>query len=241
MDSIISFNNVSFSYGENFILKNVNFNIYPGNFAALIGTNGSGKTTLFKLLTKSIKPSEGNIKIFGEDISRIDWTNVGYVPQAGTSLFSNFVATVEEIVMSNLYKKIGLFSFPSKTHKEMVYNVLKLVGMYEYRKRSIDELSGGQKQKVLIARAIIGNPKILLLDEPTVGVDSNSILEFYDIISKLNKERNITVFMITHDMHQAIKHLNRAFCIEYSSLVEVSMNELERELYHKHTHPVTEG
>lgn len=237
MEKLIQINDVNFSYDEQIILKNVNLEISKGDFAVLIGPNGSGKSTLFKLITRELKQSSGLIKLLGKDIEKFnDWSKIGYIPQVASSLFKGFPTTVEEFVISSLYKQIGFLRFPKKEHKQMVDKVLNDIGIIHLKKRFINELSGGQQQKVLLARVLVNKPKLLLLDEPTIGIDRESLIYLYNMLYKLNKEENITIFMITHEKLEMLNYINKAYCIEFNDVLELKRDQLEEELEHKHKH-----
>ena len=163
MKNIISIENVSFAYNKENVLQDIILSIDEGDFVGIIGCNGSGKSTLMKLLIGQLSPSKGKIKLFDEDLdksSKLD--RIGYVPQISLSSGANFPATVEEIVMANLYSKIGFMKFPKKEHKEKVKAALKVVNMEDFSKRLIGNLSGGQQQRVMIAKALVSDPKIII-------------------------------------------------------------------------------
>lgn len=201
MSEVIKFNNVSFGYKDDTILENIDFKVEKGDYIGVIGQNGAGKSTFLKLMINEIKPIIGNIDILGEDINKFNkWNEIGYVNQKSNSFSSSFPITVSEVVSLNLVSKIGVFKRVKKEHKNEVDRVLKLVGMYEYKDRLIGSLSGGQQQKVFIARELIKSPKILFLDEPTVGIDVNGQKEFYKILKDLNKELNLTIIIVSHDL-----------------------------------------
>ncbi|WP_122639571.1 metal ABC transporter ATP-binding protein [Romboutsia sp. Marseille-P6047] len=201
MVNIINFKNVSFGYEDKTVLENVNFNVNQGDYIGIIGPNGSGKTTLLKLIINEINPTKGKIKILNKDIQNFNnWEKIGYVNQKSNSFTSSFPATVTEVVAMDLAPKIGLFKRIKKKHLEEVYKVLKLVGIYEFKDRLIGSLSGGQQQKVFICRALMRHPKILILDEPTVGIDLNGQKEFYEILKKLNEKLNLTIVIVSHDL-----------------------------------------
>ena len=165
MNEVIKFNNVTFGYDGNTILEDINFSVNEGDYIGIIGQNGAGKSTLLKLMINELNPIEGNIQIEGQDIKSFrQWESIGYVNQKSNSFSSSFPATVTEVVSMNLCSRLGLFKKIKKKHLEDVYEVLKLVGMYEYKDKLIGSLSGGQQQKVFIARELMKNPKILFLD-----------------------------------------------------------------------------
>lgn len=242
MKNIIEVKNLSFRYANNLILEDLRFSISSGDFVSLIGANGSGKSTLLKLLLGELYSSTGEIQLFHSNVHAFkDWSKIGYVPQNGLARNVDFPATVEEIVMANLFSEIGLFRFPNKGHKEKVAATLELVGMSDYSKRMISQLSGGQLQRVLLARALVNSPELMFLDEPTTGVDSANVYIFYDLLSKLNKEKNLTILMVSHDLARASAYVSRTLCLEEGSLVELNKEEIVHELEHKHKHPKKEA
>lgn len=197
MIDAMEFKNVSFEYEDKLILENLNFNVKQGNYIGIVGSNGCGKTTLLKLIIKEISPIRGNIKILDKNIDEFNhWEEIRYVNQKSNTFTSSFPAIVTEVVSMDLAPKIGLFKKIKKKHLEEVNKVLKLVGIYECKDKLIESLSGGQQQKVFICRALMKNPKILILDDPTVGIDINGQKEFYDILKKLN----ITIIIVSHDL-----------------------------------------
>ena len=201
MVDVIKFRDVSFGYEDKCILENVNFNIYQGDYIGIVGPNGSGKTTLLKLIINEINPTKGKIKILDKEITNFNnWEKVGYVNQKSNSFSNSFPATVTEVVAMDLAPKIGLFKKIKKKHLKEVWNVLKLAGIYDLKDKLIGSLSGGQQQKVFICRALMRNPKILILDEPTVGIDINGQKEFYHLLKKLNESLNLTIVIVSHDL-----------------------------------------
>ena len=201
MVDVIKFRDVSFGDEDKCLLENVNFNIYQGDYIGIVGPNGSGKTTLLKLIINEINPTKGKIKILDKEITNFNnWEKVGYVNQKSNSFSTSFPATVTEVVAMDLAPKIGLFKKIKKKHLEEVWNVLKLVGIYDLKDKLIGSLSGGQQQKVFICRALMRNPKILILDEPTVGIDINGQKEFYHLLKKLNESLNLTIVIVSHDL-----------------------------------------
>lgn len=214
MDKIVSVEKLFFGYDDKLVLEDINLEIYRGDYLGIVGPNGSAKSTLLKTILGLLKPQRGSIKIFDQAIEKFrDWGRVGYVAQKATSFNSSFPATVEEIVAANLFPKIGLFRSIKKEQKEKVYETLKIVGMENYGKRLIGNLSGGQQQKVFIARTLISEPEIIFLDEPTVGIDVESQMEFYHLLEKLNKEMNITIVMISHDIGVITEKVSKIACM----------------------------
>lgn len=220
MNKVINIRNLSFGYDHNFVLENINLDIYEGDYLGIVGPNGSAKSTLLKLMLKILKPAQGRIEIFGQDIEGFNqWGKIGYVAQKATSFNTSFPATVEEVVGANLYSRIGLFKPIKAAHKDKIHQALKVVGMEDYSKRLIGNLSGGQQQKVFIARTLVSDPKIIFLDEPTVGIDLKSQGEFYQLLEKLNKEMKITIVMISHDIGVITEKVSRVACMGDKKLV----------------------
>lgn len=223
MKNIISIENVSFAYNKENVLEDIILSIDEGDFVGIVGCNGSGKSTLMKLLIGQLSPSNGKIKIFNEDIDKSNSLNkIGYVPQISLSSGANFPATVEEVVMANLYSKIGFMRFPKKEHKDKVKEALKIVNMEDYSKRLIGNLSGGQQQRVMIAKALVSDPKIIILDEPTTGIDANSEQQLYNLLEKLNKESKITIVIVSHDFAKISKYTNKIFAVENNKVTLMS-------------------
>lgn len=215
MKNIISIENVSFAYNKENVLQDIILSIDEGDFVGIIGCNGSGKSTLMKLLIGQLNPSKGKIKLFSEDLDKSNNLNkIGYVPQISLSSGANFPATVEEIVMANLYSKVGFMKFPKKEHKQKVKEALKIVNMQDYSKRLIGNLSGGQQQRVMIAKALVSDPKIIILDEPTTGIDAASEEQLYTLLEGLNKESKITIVIVSHDFAKISKYTNKIFVVE---------------------------
>ncbi len=209
---ILRVENLSFSYGKE-VLSDVSFSLYEGDYLGIIGENGGGKTTLIKLIIGLIKPASGKITLCGKDIRKFNkWDEVGYIPQKATGFDQNFPSSVEEIVSLGLLSKKRLFRFITKADMEIVYRQLKKVGMLEQRKKKIGELSGGQQQRVFIARALVSKPRLLILDEPTAGIDPKTQGEFYEMLGKLNKE-GITIIIVSHDVSYITKYVSKVACL----------------------------
>ncbi len=191
--SLIELKNITLGYDKDIILKNINLSIEENDFICVVGPNGSGKSTLIKGILGLIKPIKGKVIYNG-----LKKNYIGYMPQE-TKVDSNFPASVMEIVLSgtlNKYKNI----FYSKEQKEIALKNLKILGIENLKDKSFCDLSGGQRQKVLLARSLCATSKLLILDEPSNNLDSKSKEELYKTIVDLNKKHNITIIMITHDL-----------------------------------------
>lgn len=202
MESIISIKNVSFSYsgGVN-VLENLSFDIYKKDFIAIIGANGSGKSTLLKLILKELNPSYGEIFISSTNIKNFkEWDTIGYVPQINAGNIPGFPITALEIVTLNLYNKMGFFKFSRKSHIELAKRALSQVNMLDFANTPINKMSGGQQQRIMIAKSLINNPKILIFDEPTTGIDKESKDQLFKILTHLNRIHGITILLVTHEL-----------------------------------------
>ncbi len=200
--NIIEVSGVSFSYdAQEEALKNITLAIHEGDYLGLLGPNGAGKTTLLKIILGLLKPSSGSVKLFGQDIREFNqWSKIGYVPQKATNFDPHFPCSVKEVVMMGRYAKRGLFHFINAEDRRVVKKALQTVDMWEYRDRLIGALSGGQQQRIFIARALVTEPKVILLDEPTTGIDLETREQFYELLKKLNKESGLTLVLVSHDL-----------------------------------------
>jgi len=242
-DSIIELKNVSFKYNDKLVLDQINLNINRGSFIGLVGPNGGGKTTLIKIILGLIKPDQGSVNILHQPISEFkDWNRIGFVSQKANSFNKGFPATVFEVVSMGLTAKIGYFKFFTKHHRAQVLHAIKQVGMEDYAHENIGQLSGGQQQRVFIARALVSEPELLILDEPTVGVDFKNVEHFYQLLHRLNIEQKITLLLVTHDTGVMTKYATDIVCLnqtlhfhgqpkEYTSLSD-------KELSNIYGHPV---
>lgn len=220
MEKIIEVENLTFGYNEKPVFQDLSFSVEKGDYLGVIGPNGSGKSTLVKLILKNIKPQGGSIKIMGKNIERFDmWNKIGYIPQKANSFNKSFPATVGEVVGANLFSRIGLFKRIKIEHKELVHDALKTVGMEDYSNRLVGNLSGGQQQRVFIARVLVGQPEIMVLDEPTVGIDAETEGALYCLLGKLNCEFGITMVLISHDIGAVTVHANKIACLGSKGLV----------------------
>jgi len=201
-EKLIELKNVHFNYGENAVLEDVSFSVTAGDYVGVIGPNGGGKTTLLSIMLGLLKPSSGQVLVFGKKISELkgERSHIGYVPQRLSQLDANFPATVYEIVASGRTAGNGPFHFFSQDDKAAVERALAISKVGELRHKLIGELSGGERQRVMIARSLAGEPKVLILDEPTTGVDIASQEQFYHFLAELNHEHGLTIVFVSHDI-----------------------------------------
>lgn len=203
--TVLEVTNLSFSYGEEMVLQNINFKVQERDFLALIGPNGGGKSTLIRLILGINEIQSGSIEIFNSALSKYN-SHIGYVPQ-NTNVNINFPIKVIDIVMMGLIKKSPFSLGYSKEEISFAMKILKQVGIEEQAEKKIGSLSGGQRQRVMIARALYTNPKILLLDEPTASIDANGQKQVYELLKELNK--SVTIIMISHDLSVILEYANK--------------------------------
>jgi zinc transport system ATP-binding protein len=214
IQTILDIKHLSFYYNQQKVLDDINITIPKGAFLGLVGPNGSGKSTLLKCILGLLQPSEGSINLFGERIGNFkEWYKIGYVSQKANSFNTGFPATVYEVVTTGLVSKKGLFKRINNTDKEKIYDAIQAVGMEDHIYKNIGELSGGQQQRVFIARALVSEPELLILDEPTVGVDTQTVQNFYQMLGKLNKDKNITLLLVTHDIGTITDKVSHVACL----------------------------
>lgn len=211
---LIELKNVSFQYDYTQVLSNISLKVEQGDFLALLGPNGSGKSTMLKLILGLMRPTSGQIELFGQPANTFKKRElIGYVSQKSNSFNSGFPATVKEVVASGLTKKIGLFKRHLADQNDKVMQALQDVGMDGFANRNIGELSGGQQQRVFIARALVAEPKLLILDEPTVGIDHENVQSFYDMLANLNEHHKMTMILVTHDVDKVSNRISHVACL----------------------------
>lgn len=193
--------NLTLKYDGKIILEDLNFEVCAGNYLCIVGENGSGKSTLMKTLLGLHKEYDGVMKT-GDGLKA---TEIGYLPQQ-TVVQKDFPASVREIVLSGCQGRCGWRPFYTKEEKRLAQENMKRMGISEYEKRCYRELSGGQMQRVLLARALCATQKALLLDEPVSGLDPKVTVEMYQLIEKLNREDGITILMVSHDIAAAVRY-----------------------------------
>jgi zinc transport system ATP-binding protein len=192
------------------VLEAINLRVMPGDFYAILGPNGSGKTTLLKIILGLIPPERGSVRILGEAPHK-NRHLLGYVPQLRTFDFQ-YPISVRDMVLSGLLGRMGgiLKSF-SAADISLADSALETMGISHLADRAISDLSGGEQQRTVIARALAGNPQILLLDEPTVFVDAPTETQFYDILEKL--AQTMTIVLVTHDIGVIVSHVTKVACL----------------------------
>ena len=197
--NLLEVKNLTVRYERQTAVENVSFSLKEGDYAAIVGENGSGKSTLVKTLVGLIPASVGEVQMHG-----MTPREIGYLPQS-TIVQKDFPASVTEVVLTGCLADGGFHPFYSKKQKALAKEMMELLGVTPYAKKSFRELSGGQQQRVLLARALCATKKLLILDEPASVLDPVVTHELYGILRKLNRERGITILMVSHDIHCALE------------------------------------
>jgi len=207
--NVIEVRNLWFSYEKEPVLEDVTFSVKKGDFLAIIGPNGGGKSTLLKLILGLLKPERGEIKVLGKPPQKVRH-KIGYLPQYSFSNTS-FPITVMDVALMGRLNRRGFGKRYTDEDRKKVEEILKRLGIWEYRNTHIGNLSGGQRQRVLIARALAVEPEILLLDEPTAGVDPEYETGICEILKELNKE--MTIVLVTHDIGVISRYVKSIACV----------------------------
>ena len=212
MATIVSCKDVSMKYDSVFAVQNVGFDLEEGDYLCIVGENGSGKSTLMKGILGLSKPADGQILFEG-----VKQTEIGYLPQQ-TVVQKDFPASVFEVVLSGCLNKHGFLALYSRKDKDRANKNIRLLGIKDLKKKAYRDLSGGQQQRVLLARALCATEKLLMLDEPVTGLDPVVAAEMYGLLQELNRERGITIIMISHDIKSAVKYGNKILHLQRTSL-----------------------
>ena len=211
MEPLVELRNVSFRYGTAPVLDDVSLHLHRGQFAALVGPSGAGKTSLLKLVLGTLQPNQGDVAIDGKSLRNQPAPHVGYVPQLETVDW-NFPVTVEQVVLMGRVRRTWLWPWPSRADREQAYAVMERLQVAHLAQNHIRNLSGGQQQRVFLARALIAQPDLLVLDEPTSGVDMQTAEKMLHLLLDLNRD-GMTILMTTHDLNMAAAHVPWAICI----------------------------
>jgi zinc transport system ATP-binding protein len=206
---VVRLENVWVSYADTPVLEDINLRVAEHDFLGIIGPNGGGKSTLLKVILGLKHPDRGMVTVLGNPPER-SRSRIGYVPQY-TEYDRNFPVSVREVVMMGRYGKTGMLKPYRQDDRDAVAKALERVGMTEHAGSQIGQLSGGQQQRAFIARALVAEPELLLLDEPTASVDSAMQTEFYEILEDLKKE--MTIIMVSHDIGAVSVFVDKIACL----------------------------
>jgi zinc transport system ATP-binding protein len=213
MRPFVELEDVDFAYGAVPVLERINLTVEPGDFLGIIGPNGSGKTTLLRIMLGLLPPTSGTVRLFGHPPGSFrQWGRLGYVPQRAT-LDPALPVTVHEVVATGLLPSLGIFGRIGAVARKRIAEVLGQVGMEAHAAARIGALSTGQQQRVLIARALVSKPELLMLDEPTGGVDPEAQTSFYALLHHVNRERDVTLILVSHDIGVVAKEVTKLACL----------------------------
>jgi ABC-type Mn2+/Zn2+ transport system ATPase subunit len=215
---IITFENLSIGYDGQVVLSGISLSIGRGSFTAILGANGTGKSTLLKTLLGLQPAVSGQINIQAPSV-------FGYVPQA-IQFDPLYPLTGFDVALMGTFNRVAPIRFPSRAEKEFVHECLCATAAQEFARKKFSQLSGGQKQRVLIARALSAKPDILVLDEPTAGVDVAATHALLEFISQIHAERKLTVLLVTHDLPLVKKHAQQIVWLHDGQVLHGSVAEL---------------
>jgi ABC-type Mn2+/Zn2+ transport system ATPase subunit len=228
MTSLITFDRATLGYGRRVVLSDITFDIPVGDFLGLVGPNGAGKTTILRAILGTLEPLQGTV-------TKSSGLRFGYVPQRD-SVDYGFPLKVLDVVMMGRYDRIGLIRRPSKEDRRLAAAALDHVGIGNLADRQLSALSGGQKQRALIARALVGQPNVLVLDEPTTGMDLVSTTQILGLVRELHERDNLTVLMVSHALNEVANYVERiALVVErgfrVGTVAEIMTEETLTQMY----------
>lgn len=229
-NSIIKIENLSAGYDRKTVLHDINLEISEKDFLGIIGPNGGGKTTLMKVILGLLKPSEGKITFYDNEMP-VEQLEIGYLPQYN-SIDKKFPISVYEVILSGLNRQKSLFSRFTKEHHERVKETISMMGLEGMENKPIGQLSGGQMQRALLGRAIVSNPKAIILDEPNTYIDKRFEARLYSLLEEINKQR--AVILVSHDIGSVLQTVKSIACVngtlDYHPQSEVSAEWIEEKL-----------
>lgn len=222
----VSMENVSFAFEERSVLRDASFTLEQGEFAVLLGDNGAGKSTLLRILLGLLSPQGGSVEIYGHD-PRSQRSHLAFVPQK-IDFNPAFPATVFEVVSAGLYSRLGPLKRLRSQDREAVGQALDTVGLGDRGRDLIGSLSGGQQQRAFIARALVARPNLLILDEPTSGIDSPTTEAICCLLGRLHREQGMSILMVTHDLHSIVAHAQRVLTLQKGAVNSYAPGEYLR-------------
>ena len=224
----IRFDETWFSYNSEPVVRDINFSITPGEFAAILGPNGSGKTTLMKLALGLLKPTSGRVSLFGVPADRFtDWHRVGYVPQRTQATESRFPASVREVVNFGTYSGFDPLAIFKRRRSDRVDEAMEMAGVQTLADRRVSDLSVGQQQRMLIARSLVSRPDLLVMDEPVAGIDAAGEEQFHSMIRRFNRDLGITIVMVSHDIGAVMREATTVACINRDIVFHGPVHQLD--------------
>jgi zinc/manganese transport system ATP-binding protein len=221
---LVELSSVTSSYGTTIALRDVSLKIWPGQFMAIVGPNGGGKTTLLRTILGMIPATSGKVLLHGKKLTRAALEHIGYVPQLET-IDWNFPITVEEVIAMGFFVKNRWFGGIGDKERQKLYEIMHRLNLDGLGKRHIRELSGGQQQAVFIGRALLGEPKLILLDEPASGLDISSRDDVIHFLHEINHQ-GVAIVLTAHDLNWVAAHLPWAVCLNHRVIAEGQPNEV---------------
>lgn len=206
----VEFSDVSSGYEGKPVFSGLSLEIPTGGFVGIVGPTGCGKSTLLKTILGVLSPFGGTVRVLGRSAEKLAAGAVGYVPQLETVDW-NFPVTVEEVVTMGLYNRMGLLPWPSRNEKAQVRRLMERLDILACADHHIRDISGGQQQRTFLARALVGNPRLLVLDEPTAGIDIKTQHDVLHLLGELNRD-GVTIILTTHDLNAVAAHLPLVIC-----------------------------
>lgn len=211
---ILDVKNLSFAYTKTLVLERVSFHVHEGDYIGIIGPNGGGKTTLLKIILGLLTASDGSVSLFGkEHPAPHDRRGIAYVPQIPSEVAMEFPVSVEEMVESGRTTNLKPFGNMRRHDHEAVTRALTATNLLGLRSANVGTLSGGQRQRVYLARALASEPKLLILDEPSVGVDAESQGDFFRLLKELNERNRLTILLVSHDLEHVSEQVHSVLCV----------------------------
>jgi zinc transport system ATP-binding protein len=237
---LVNIDDVWVCYGEKWVLKSIYLKCFAGEILGIVGPNGGGKTTLLKVILGTVTPDRGSVTLFGQPPNKRSRLNIGYLPQISHADRS-FPVTVLDVVLMGIYNKIGLLHRVDRKNRTEAMALLEQVNMAEHAHTNFGSLSGGQQQRVNIARALASQPKLLVLDEPSTGVDSVAQEDFYELLVTLRDEHETSVILVSHDIGVITSHADQIAClntqIHYHGKPDVHLTpEVQQKIFGKDLH-----
>ena len=237
---VLDVKNLDVSRSNFKVIEKASFSINRGDYVGIVGPNGGGKTTLLLSILGQIQRDGGQIKLLGQDIDRFkEWDKVAHVPQDAVNFDNNFPLTVRELVSLGRVRRANLGRRLREADWDKVDESLELLGISDLANRRIGNLSGGEKQRAFVAKALVRDPEMIFLDEPLSGVDADTQEKFYMVLSNLNQKRRITLIVVSHDLAAVFCRMSRVICVNryvYDSEVNANTdpNILLRKAYGEH-------
>ncbi|MCL0101542.1 metal ABC transporter ATP-binding protein [Dehalococcoidia bacterium] len=229
VEMVVELKTLSYAYGDTLAVNDVTMQVATGDFVAIVGPNGSGKSTLVKLALGLLKPTKGSSRLLGIHVEHFSqWHKIGYVPQVSKGVHAQLPMTVGEVVSHGRYSGVSPLAFWRTTIGADVEDALDTVGSRHLKERRIGELSPGQQQRILVARALVRKPQVLMLDEPIGGVDVHGEEQLYALLRRLNNE-GITIIMVSHDIGAVMREAKTVACMNQTLVFHGRPHELTRD------------